>query len=256
MKKLEDNNISEESHLNDNVYPQHEPYGKGVGVMPGRVVWAYDPASVTWDGTGYWWQTDHFSEDVIRCMVDKSIAVLGNQETVEAGWNVLFGYVRKKFGETGKYVSGEKIAIKTNINGCALMEDDTTGQTEISYTNPVLLKALLGSLVESAGVAPVDITVYDVSRMFPDYMVELCTEGVLQGIQFVGRDNGEPDKRTPIRWSSSFEGQITYFPSCVTEAKYMINLANLKGHNFGVTLCAKNHFGDRKSTRLNSSHQQ
>ena len=36
----------------DNVYPQHEPYGTGVGAMPGRVVWAHDPDSVTWDGGG------------------------------------------------------------------------------------------------------------------------------------------------------------------------------------------------------------
>lgn len=32
-------------------------------------------------------------------------------------------------------------------------------------------------------------------------------------------------------------------PTCVTEADYMINLANLKGHSYGITLCGKNHFG-------------
>ncbi len=244
MKIGEKNNHSlDENHPYDNVYPQHEPYGTGIGVMPGRVVWAYNPDSVEWDGEGYWWQVDHFREDVIRRMVDQSIAALGNQETAEAGWCALFGYARKSFGETGNYVKGEKIAIKTNINGCALMDDDTSGETKISYTNPVLLKALLESLVECAGAAPSDITVYDVSRLFPDYMVKLCTEGILQGIHFVGRDNGVADKGAPIHWSSSFDGQVAYLPSCVTEAKYIINLANLKGHNYGVTLCGKNHFG-------------
>ncbi len=36
----------------------------------------------------------------------------------------------------------------------------------------------------------------------------------------------------------------TYLPTCVTEATYQINFANLKGHNLGgVTICAKNFFG-------------
>jgi hypothetical protein len=35
-----------------------------------------------------------------------------------------------------------------------------------------------------------------------------------------------------------------YLPTCVTEAKYLINLALMRAHTmFGVTLCAKNHFG-------------
>ena len=71
----------------------------------------------------------------------------------------------------------------------------------MSYTNSVLIKALLISLVEEAGVSPEDITVYDVSRLFPDYMVELCTEGNLQGVHFVGRDNGIADEDAPINWS-------------------------------------------------------
>ena len=29
----------------------------------------------------------------------------------------------------------------------------------------------------------------------------------------------------------------------MTEADYLINLANLKGHSYGITLCGKNHFG-------------
>lgn len=39
----------------DGNYPQHEVYGTGIGVMPGRVVWAHNPAAVEWDGKGYWW---------------------------------------------------------------------------------------------------------------------------------------------------------------------------------------------------------
>ncbi len=222
----------------DGIFPQHKPMGTGVGVMPGRVVWAHDPTTVDWDGSGYWWELSHFDEPAIQKLVDESIARLGGKSTAKDGWQALFTYKSK-----GGYRVGEKIAIKANINGSAVMDDDTSGRTAMSYTNPVLLKALLTSLVKDAGVSPADITVYDVSRLFPDYMVELCTQGDLQGVNFVGRNNGVADESAPIIWSQEFSGRVNYLPTCVTEAKYVINLANLKGHSYGITLCGKNHFG-------------
>ncbi len=227
----------------DGVYPQHKPYGTAVGAMPGRVVWAHDPASVSWDGSGYWWELDHFDESAIQAMVDRSIASLGGKDTAKEGWTALFAANRQSRGLTGGYTKGQKIAIKANINGSAVMDDDTSGRTAMSYTNPVLLKALLTSLVRDAGVAPYDITVYDVSRLFPEYMVELCTQGQLDGVHFVGRNNGVADENAPIQWSHPFSGKVNYLPTCVTEAEYVINLANLKGHSYGITLCGKNHFG-------------
>lgn len=86
---------------------------------------------------------------------------------------------------------------------------------------------------------PSEITVYDVSRLFPDYMVEMCTAGELSGVQFVGRNDGVADESTPINWSHQFSGKVNYLPTCVTEATYLINLANLKGHSYGITLCGK-----------------
>ena len=227
----------------DNVFPSHEPYGKGVGAMPGRVVWSYEPDSVEWDGSGYWWQTDNFNEAVIKNMVNNSIAALGGKDTAAEGWDNLFTAHNYAKNKNAGYTKGEKIAIKANINGSAVFDDDTSGETRMSYTNPVLLKALLQSLVEEAGAAPSDITVYDVSRLFPDYMVKMCTEGDLDGVNFVGRNNGIADKNAPINWSYSFSGAVNYIPSCVTQAEYVINLANLKGHSYGITLCGKNHFG-------------
>ena len=227
----------------DGIYPQHEPYGTGIGAMPGRVVWAYDPDSVDWDGNGYWWEPDHFDESIILNMVNASIASLGGKDTARDGWTALFAACNSARGRNGGYTPGEKIAIKANINGSAVYDDDTSGETKMSYTNPVLLKALLTSLVEEAGAAPSDITVYDVSRLFPDYMTEMCTEGELWGVHFVNRDTGAADENAPIIWSYSFSGAVNYLPTCVTEAAYVINLANLKGHSYGITLCGKNHFG-------------
>lgn len=228
----------------DSLFPQHEPYGTGVGAMPGRVVWAHDPDCVEWDGNGWWWEVEHFDEAVIQRMVNESIAALGGKDTAAESWQALFTAhnISHSRGENG-YQAGEKIAMKANINGSGLNSDDASGETEMSYTNPVLMKALLVSLVEEAGIPPEDITVYDVSRIFPDYMVEMCTEGSLSGIHFVGRTNGTPDESAPINWSYDVGGDTNYLPACVTEATYMINLANLKGHSYGMTLCGKNHYG-------------
>ncbi len=232
-------NPAKESLPYDGVYPRHEPYGTGIGAMPGRVVWVHDPDSVDWDGEGYWWQSDNFDEATVQRMVNASIASLGGKDSTKDGWMALF---QAHNGGAG-YRAGEKIAIKANINGSGVMDDDTSGKTQMSYTNPVLLKALLTSLIEEAGVAPADITVYDVSRLFPDYMVEMCTSGSLRGVNFVGRNNGAADESAPILWSHEFSGRVNYLPTCVTEAKYVINFANLKGHSYGITLCGKNHFG-------------
>ena len=102
----EDLTAEEESGSYDNLYPQHEPYGTGVGVLPGRVIWAYDPASVKWDGSGYWWETVHFEETRIRRMVDESVASLGGGATAREAWKALFAYSKEKRGGVGGYADG------------------------------------------------------------------------------------------------------------------------------------------------------
>ncbi len=228
----------------DGVFPFHEPFGRGIGVNSGRVSWIHDKKSVSWDGNGYWWNLSNFDENVILDMINTSITSLSGKDDVKDGWNSLFTYFNQNHnkGEVG-YQSNEKIVIKANINGSGVFDDDTSGETNMSYTNPVLLKALLKSLVEEAGVNPKNIIVYDVSRLFPKYMVEMCTEGNLKGVSFVDRDSGVRDENVPINWSYKFSGKVNYVPTIVTNADYLINLANLKGHSYGITLTAKNHFG-------------
>ena len=126
----------------------------------------------------------------------------------------------------------------------------------MSYTTPVLLRALLLSLVEDAGVAAGDIAVYDACRIFPAHMMELCSEGALAGVRFRYYDEGGPndpagDESAPVVWSADVAGAANVVPACVSEADYLINLASLKGHSYGLTLCGKNHFGSLvNSSRL------
>ena len=236
----------------DTLFPSHNPYGAGVGAMPGRVVWAYDPSCVEWDGSGYWWELEHFDETAVQRMVREGIASLAGEKDAVSGWNTLFQAHNAAHSGTGGYRPGQKIAIKANMNGFGTFGDSSASR--MSYTNPVVLKALLVSLVADAGVRPQDITVYDASRMFPQEMVTLCTQGELSGIQFRymdlgGSNDAQADRSVPVVWSQQVSGDTNYLPTCVTEADYLINLAELKGHSYGITLTGKNHFG----TLMNSS---
>lgn len=240
----------EEEYVRPEMY-DHEVMGVGIGVNPGRVIWAHNPDSYDWDGKGYFWNTNNFNYDVIQKMTDDSIIALAGGKDVADSWDMIFKSHNLMRGIESGYVKGQKIAIKVNMNGIS----DSKGQTNASFTAPIPVKALLVSLVKHAGVDPADITVFDPSRVIPDYMQEICGTGDLAGVNFryndsSGKNDCIPDTSFPIVWSEEFEGDTCYLPTCLTEADYMIDFANLKGHNLaGVTLSAKNHFG----TIMNSS---
>lgn len=233
---------------NESPFPAHAPLGQGKGINPGRVVWTRDPKAVSWDGVDFWWRPGNFDLERIIALIGNGLALLTGEKNPAASWKALFGWHNRLRGEEGFYRTGQKLAIKTNMNGVGEYNDDPGGRVSSSYGNPVVLQALLLSLVKDGGVDPEDITVYDAGRIFPDYMREMCTQGMLAGVKFRYRDAGganeaKADKKALIKWAGPIKGVSTYLPQCVTEADYLINLANLKGHSWGMTLAAKNHFG-------------
>lgn len=229
-------------------FPAHAPLGRGIGLFPGRVVWTHDPNAVFWDGKGYWWQPEHFSETAVLSMVRTGICRLSDAKDARTGWSILFQHHNSAHGRPYGFLPGQKIAVKANMNGAGAYSDDTQGRTHESYTSPVLLKCLLLSLIKDGAIEPHSITVYDAGRIFPEYMRRMCSSGPLAGINFRHRDPSGPldaaaDLNVPIHWSRPVEGELCFLPRCVTEADYLINLASLKGHCYGLTLCGKNHFG-------------
>ena len=227
--------------------PCNSPIGAARGIHPGRVVWVYDPNATSWDGvTGYWSTDNNTDPVVVSDMVSKTVRWLSGESTDADAWDALFKYFNRKHnkGNVG-YLAGEKIAIKLNLNQSTTHGDPGNN----SYTAPQLVEALLKQLVNNAGVAPSNITIYDASRYVPSPIYNRCSVGQLAGVRFVDKVGGDgrikaernlnavvyhchPD--VPKRW----------LPNCVAQAAYVINLAGLKGHMLpGATLCAKNHFG-------------
>lgn len=242
--------LTEESLAQDadtpSLFPAHEPLGHGRGVMPGRVAWVRDEAAVSWDGTGHWWQDDNFNHNAVLAMTREAVALCAGTATASEGWRALFAHHNQEHGRTGSYEPGQTVAIKCNMNGAGTYGQDKP--SDLSYTAPSVMRALLTSLVEDAGIDPSLITVADPSRIFPAGFKDFCSEGVLHGVRFVhyapGTDeDAEIDPAAPQIWSGSVAGEPSFAPTCFSRANYLINLASLKGHEWGITLSAKNHYG-------------
>ena len=228
--------------------PANSPIGVAFGVKPGRVAWAFDPKAATWDGVNNapgWWDDSNTHPQVIEGMLSNSLRSVGDAAGEKEAWNKIFTDFnqRKGKGAVG-YKKGEKIVVKLNLNQ---MHDGHGNGANNSYIAPQLVQALLRQLVQQAGVAPGDITFYDAVRNVPSTIFDRGTKE-FPGVHFVdmtdtdGREKAVPDKTKPLVLG---QGDVTlYFPTCVTQADYMINVAGLKGHTLaGMTVTAKNHLG-------------
>jgi uncharacterized protein (DUF362 family) len=228
--------------------PANSPLGVAFGVKPGRVTWAFNPKAATWDGVNNapgWWDDSNTNPQAVEAMFSRSIRSVGDAATEKEAWNKIFTDFnqRKGKGAVG-YKKGEKIVVKLNLNQ---MHNDHSNGANASYIAPQLVQAMLRQLVQQVGAAPADITFYDAVRHVPDTIFDRGTKE-FPGVHFVdstsaaGREKAMPDTTKPIVLG---QGNVTmYFPTCVTAADYMINVAGLKGHSLaGMTVTAKNHLG-------------
>ena len=236
----------------------NNPIGIAKGLNPGRVTWAWDPNSTSWDGlSGYWWDDNNTSQTVVDRMVSRSIRSLSGRQTDKDAWDALF----RDFNRSGKlpdegYKSGEKIAIKINCNQDRSAQWGTGRRAQNGLPSPHVIDALITQLISNAGVPGEDITIYEVAqgRNIGDPIYKKIRANPnpdFQAVKFVvntdyglsGRLGPVPDMNNPIHFAQE-NLPAAYLPTCVTEAKYLINLAILRPHSiFGITLCAKNHFG-------------
>ena len=229
------------------------PMGAGRGIFPGRVVWNYNPQATNWDGkTGFWWSPQSINSPIVEKMMSETLQLLTGTDQDIAAWDSLFRSFNRQHlkGNVG-YTAGQKIAIKLNMNtssGHGTYSNNTQNST------PQVVLALLKQLINMAGVKAADITFYDVSRQISGSVYTPC-KAAFPDVNFVdksgkdGRIIGAPDPSSPIKWSQPLTletggGNPTFLPTCVSQADYLINLANLKGHDLaGISLCSKNLFG-------------
>jgi hypothetical protein len=245
----------------------NQPIGIGKGLYPGRVVWTREAKAANWGGSGdgHWWEGRATSETALDMMMSRAIRELSGKSSDAAAWDALFRHFKTTHGDgEGGYVKGEKVTIKVNFVGCIFSENNIDPQSyefvrkpDYMNTSPQLIAALLRQLVEKAGVTQQDISVGDTLALFPKPYYDICTREFpdVQYLDCTGGNQRHPRARiglssTAVYWSQR-PAEVTqdYVPAPYAEAKYLINLANLKSHTrAGVTLCGKNHYGSLRRT--------
>ncbi len=239
------------------IEPANQPIGTARGINPGRVTWVHDPGAAKWDGTdgSHWWDEANNDQGAIDAMLSKALQNLASKTTDSTAWEALFKSFNQRRGRGGAgYKAGEKIAIKINQN-CAQKGYAGNGSADANVinSNPWLLKSLLGQLVNRAGVAQENITVYDVTT--PWFLRRIAdnvynpNHAAFPKVRFMDAEG--KNGREPPAWTAgdviSYATEHKFgrkIPTRVQEAAYVINLALLKLHKEGgITLCGKNHFG-------------
>jgi hypothetical protein len=242
----------------------NQPVGVAKGLYPGRVVWVHDPAATNWEGPGkgHWWESEHTSQPAADRMMSAAMRRLTGGGSDAEAWEALFRHFnRNRGGGNSGYRKGEKIVIKVNLVGCIIggkdpLVDpktyDLVRQLDYMNTSPQMIVALLRQLVREAGVRQEDISVGDPLSLFPNQYHEICRRE-FPNVRYLDHDGGNAEhprtrvepSAVPFYWSSRPAGKTQDFvPVPYAEAKYLVNMANLKSHvSAGVTLCAKNHYG-------------
>ncbi len=263
----------------------NQPFGSGMGINPGRVVWVWNPKATnenclnTFESKDYYFKPENTNKDVVRTMIRSGLTGLSGKKSIPEAWDLLFRYHNQDKHQNNKgYARGEKIFIKINQgtsrwlltdedkkNGyfypetfkpTALRGSTNYGATE---TNPYVVLELLKELVNEMGINPGDIVVGDPMTdiyghnfqvwhaEFPDviYLDKFTTK--------YGRTMTAAGSEERIFYGNKIQKDKIY--DVIENADYLINVANLKPHYAaGISLTAKNHFGSQARSTAQHLH--
>lgn len=257
------------------------PIGIARGINPGRVVWSYDPAACSWsgnkDGT-HWWDPNKVDQARADAMLSAALRSLAGTTNDADAWDALFRSFnrRRGNGDIGYAQSPRKaIAVKINQNPCnanntnnyALNGVTPSAGDEYSITgNPHLILALIKQLT-AVQVAQTNIIILDASglnrgwggpRTIADNIYQYI-HPLYPGVRFVdgvgqqGRELATWPGTNNIVYPLNASGETTSrgLQICrqILEAGFFINMAILKDHDDGPTLCGKNNYGSISGQR-------
>jgi hypothetical protein len=257
------------------VHISNSPFGVPQGIIPGRVVWSWNPDATNENCTndlskndGYF-LTKNNNQEVIDKMLEGSILALTNKKSQKEAWDGIFRYFNMQKGRSDNaYKNTETVFIKIN-QGCANWSTNSDftrrrGSLGYSETSPQIILSVIRQLVNVAGVPQNKIIVADpLSHIYSDNFEMLHNEfpEVIYGdrsreAEALGRTFLAPET-IPVIFYSDKGTVLKGGPDCLytdmQKADYMINIAALKAHACaGITLMAKNHFGS--NTRKSASH--
>ena len=232
--------VTREIRTREDIFEIYKTPAEGIGIFPGRVVYAHNPNAVKYDGKGYWFEDANTIPAEVQKMFIQSLHSLTGKNNSADAWDALFRSFND--GDSGEpYKKGEKIVIKINMN-----QDGGGAASNIHIPAPQLIEALVSELIHTVGVDPSDITITDPSRSIGDPIYDYFinnSDPEMKKVRFVAQNRIKPvaDKNEPLYFA---DGQTGYVSTDYTNAKYLINLAVFRPHDaFGITFTGKNHFG-------------
>jgi hypothetical protein len=251
----------------------NNPMGEGIGVNPGRVVWAWDPDATNENCpntiTNAFFMAKNNDQDVINEMFDNSIKNLAGADNIKDAWEMIFkDFNQRKSGSAESYQEGQTIFIKVNngqagwaINLYDLSETGTrsvmTGlnNAAMSGTTPSTVVALIRQLVDECNIPQESIYVGEPMTHVYKSMYDAIHK-VYPDVKILDKDGNTSLGRTK---SAGWTDDVIFYSDYRSEmpdagsdnlmqemydADYLINVAALKAHaRAGVSLNAKLHFG-------------
>jgi len=240
----------------------NQPFGTGMGVNPGRVIWAWDTMATVRNPKTYHFLPENYHQDVIYRIFNESVKNLAGKSNVSKSWDAMFRNFNKRKNNVNKgYTQGEKIFIK--INQTSGRETLTVAErAKGNYTVPVrkglgvcetippVVLSILRQLINECGVDQANIAIADPQNPTFSHNYDAWA-AEFPNVKYVDRTFGTfgrtliyPTKDDLLFYSDKFQTDKLY--DIIENADYMINVANLKPHTgTGITLNAKNHFGSQ-----------
>lgn len=250
----------------------NQPMGTATGIIPGRVVWVWNPRATDENCTnkvndpvrgedGYFLPKNN-NQQVIDSMMRIALLTITGKETVYASWDTIFRYFNLTHGKgNASYERGEKIFIKINQGGASWQTNPSTLERVnrdyygMAESIPSTILSLLKTLIDDYGVDQQDILIGDpIAHIYQETYTYL--HNVYPDVHYMDKDNYQSLGRTKLNKAN--HAAVFYSDKGVKmtnavrdtlyqefeEAEYLIDMACLKAHaRAGVTLLAKNHFG-------------
>ena len=278
--------VTAQINITSNQLISNMPFGEGVGVFPGRVVWAWDPNATdenctnlmndTERGEDGYFLAKNNNQSVIDKMLNETVRKLSGKNSIKLAWNALFNCFNTKKGlSTTNYIDGQKIFIKINQGGGGwLTTKDSLAFNEASWatqyygiaeTSPAIVISLLKQLVDEYGISQENIYVGDpIAHIYKHNYDQMVA--VFPNVHYVDKSHSDLG-RTLLTISDNpsifYSDKGDEMPGAISDklyaemenADYLINIAALKAHaRGGVTLTAKNHFGSHTRNSAENLH--
>lgn len=197
---------------------------------------------------------DSIRDDKLEEMLGEGVKEFTKQKNLRMAWLDILTHYKK----------GDKIAIKPNFNFL-------NHGYKFTITSPQLINSVLKQLIETVGVSPQEIFLYDLCKKIPDdivrnrisypinYVERMDSKTIVDKIRlrlYYGLASADLDAEIKMRESiidKNGSSVKCYIPKVITQSQHLINMPLLTNHIFIANSGSlKNHYGTVRFSNFHS----